>query len=103
MIDTIQSKEVAGKTIGVQTSNPILCIERAGLNFWWCGWCVNEGYLEAHYAQRASAMAPLPEDDGRKPGDQQAWTSEQRHALTRHVDQQARDAVEAYTTLPEDY
>ncbi|WP_418286918.1 phage integrase SAM-like domain-containing protein [Halorubrum sp. DTA46] len=68
----------------------------------WCGWCVNEGYLEAHYAQRASAMAPLPEDDGRKPGDQQAWTSEQRHALTRHVDQQARDAVEAYTTLPED-
>ena len=31
----------------------------------WCGWCVNEGYLEAHYAQRASAMAPLP-DEGRK-------------------------------------
>jgi integrase len=68
----------------------------------WCGWCVNEGYLEAHYAQRASAMAPLPEDDGRKPGDQQAWTSEQRHALTRHVDERARDAIEAYTTLPED-
>ena len=68
----------------------------------WCGWCVNEGYLEAHYAQRASAMAPLPEDDGRKPGDQQAWTSEQRHSLTRHVDERARDAVEAYTTLPED-
>jgi len=68
----------------------------------WCGWCVNEGYLEAHYAQRASAMAPLPEDDGRKPGDQQAWTSEQRHALTQNVDERARDAVEAYTTLPED-
>jgi len=68
----------------------------------WCGWCVNEGYLEAHYAQRASAMAPLPEDDGRKPGDQQAWTSEQRHALTRYVDEQAREAIEAYTTLPED-
>ena len=30
----------------------------------WCGWCVNEGYLEAHYAQRASAMAPLPEVAG---------------------------------------
>jgi hypothetical protein len=44
----------------------------------WCGWCVSEG----HYAQRASATAPLPEDDGRKPGDQQAWTPEQRHALT---------------------
>src|SRR6056297_1114672 len=68
----------------------------------WCGWCVNEGYLEAHYAQRASAMAPLPEDDGRKPGDQQAWTSEQRHALTRHVDEQTRDAIETYTTHPGD-
>jgi hypothetical protein len=59
----------------------------------WCGWCVNEGYLEAHYTQRASATAPLPGDGGRKPGDQQAWTSEQRHALTRHVDEQAREAV----------
>ncbi|MFC7116467.1 phage integrase SAM-like domain-containing protein [Natronoarchaeum sp. GCM10025703] len=68
----------------------------------WCGWCVNEGYLEAHYAQRASAMAPLPDDDGRKPGDQQAWTSEQRHALTRYVDERARDAIETYTRLPED-
>ncbi|MGZ0747310.1 phage integrase SAM-like domain-containing protein [Haloparvum sp. AD34] len=68
----------------------------------WCGWCVNEGYLEAHYAQRASAMAPLPDDDGRKPGDQQAWTSEQRHALTRHVDERARDVIERYTTLPEE-
>jgi len=70
--------------------------------FAWCEWFVNEGYLEAHYAQRASAMAPLLEDDGRKPGNQQAWTSEQRHALTRYVDEQARDSVEAYTTLPED-
>jgi len=68
----------------------------------WCGWCVNEGYLEVHYAQRASATAPLPEDDGRKPGDQQAWTPEQRHALTRYVDEQAREAIEAYTTLPDD-
>jgi hypothetical protein len=47
-------------------------------------------------------MAPLPEDDDRKPGDQQAWTSEQRHAFTRHVDERARDAIEAYTTLPGD-
>lgn len=68
----------------------------------WCGWCVNEGYLDAHYAQRASATAPLPEDDGRKPGDQQAWTSEQRHLLTRSVDEQARNAIEAFTTLPAD-
>jgi len=68
----------------------------------WCGWCVNEGYLESHYAQRASATAPLPEDDGRKPGDQQAWSPEHRHQLTRHVDDQARTAIESYTTLPED-
>ena len=45
-------------------------------------------------------MAPLPEDDGRKLGDQQAWTSEQRHALTRYVDERAHEAIEAYTTLP---
>jgi len=68
----------------------------------WCGWCVNEGYLEAHYAQRASAMAPFPDDDGRKPGDQQAWTADQRHELTRSVDERAREAIECYTTLPDD-
>jgi len=33
----------------------------------WCGWCVNEGYLEAHYAQRASAMAPLPRTTAASP------------------------------------
>jgi integrase len=68
----------------------------------WCGWCVNEGYLDVHYAQRASATAPLPDDDGRKPGDQQAWTTEQRHAFTRYVDETARTAIEAFTTLPAD-
>ncbi|WP_115864503.1 phage integrase SAM-like domain-containing protein [Halorussus litoreus] len=68
----------------------------------WCGWCVNEGYLESHHAQRASATAPLPEDDGRKPGDQQAWTSEQRHALSRYVDEEARTAIEQFTGLPDD-
>jgi integrase len=47
-------------------------------------------------------MAPLPEDDGRKPGDQQIWTSEQRHTLTRHVDGRVHDAIETYRTLPED-
>lgn len=68
----------------------------------WCGWCANEGYLEGHYARRASAMAPLPEDDGRKPGDQQIWTPEQRHTLTRHVDDRVNDAIETYRTLPKD-
>jgi integrase len=68
----------------------------------WCGWCVNEGYLDAHYARRASALAPLPEDDGRKPGDQQAWSADQRHALTRYTDERAREAIEAFTGLPAD-
>jgi len=47
-------------------------------------------------------MAPLPEDDGRKPGDQQIWTSEQRHTLTRYVDDRVHGAIETYRTLPED-
>jgi integrase len=68
----------------------------------WCGWCANEGYLEGHYARRASAMAPLPEDDGRKPGDQQIWTSEQRHTLTRYVDDRVHDAIETYRALSDD-
>ena len=67
----------------------------------WCGWCVNEGYLDAHYAQRASARAPLPADDGRKPGDQQAWSPAQRHEPPRHVDERARATIESFTTLPE--
>lgn len=68
----------------------------------WCGWCVNEGFLDVHYAQRSSAQSPLPEDSGRKPGDQQAWSAEQRHALTRFVDQETRAAIESYTTLNKD-
>jgi integrase len=65
----------------------------------WCGWCANEGYLEAHYARRASAVAPLPDEDGRKSGDQQAWTTEQRHGLTRHADERVHNTLETYTTL----
>lgn len=68
----------------------------------WCGWCVTEGYLETHFAQRASATAPLPEDDGRKPGDQQAWTSEQRHALTKYVNDAAYRASDRTDDIPDD-
>lgn len=62
----------------------------------WLGWCVNEGYVDAHYARRAQAKEPLPDDDGRKSGDQQHWSPEQRHALTSFVDEQARDAIDGY-------
>ena len=60
-----------------------------------CGWSVDEGHLPRHYANTGVARAPLPDDDGRKPGDQQAWTAEQRDVLTRHVDARADRALDA--------
>lgn len=62
------------------------------------GWCVREGYLDVHYAQVAKATEPLPEDEGRRSGDQQAWGPEERRAITQHVDEQARGAVESIET-----
>ena len=58
------------------------------------GWCVREGLLEANYAQRNVAKEPLPENDGRRSGDQQAWSDEHRRLITRHVDERARDAAD---------
>ncbi|CDK38313.1 uncharacterized protein BN903_513 [Halorubrum sp. AJ67] len=52
-----------------------------------------------HFAQRAGAIAPLPEDDGGRPGDQQAWTSDQRHALTQYVDDAVYEASERISVL----
>jgi len=43
---------------------------------------------------RHHAPGQQPGADGRKPGDQQAWSPEQRHALTRHVDERVRTAVD---------
>jgi len=65
----------------------------------WCSWCATEGYLDAHYAQRASATAPLPDDDGRRPGDQQAWSADQRHELTRHVEDAFHEAADEYDAV----
>ncbi|UHQ98776.1 site-specific integrase (plasmid) [Natrinema zhouii] len=58
------------------------------------GWCVREGLLEANYAQRNVAKEPLPETDGRRSGDQQAWTDEHRTLITRYVDERAHDAAD---------
>ncbi|ELY50430.1 tyrosine-type recombinase/integrase [Natronolimnohabitans innermongolicus] len=58
------------------------------------GWCVREGLLEANYAQRNVAKEPLPENDGRRSGDQQAWTDEHRRQITRYVDERAHDAAD---------
>ena len=58
------------------------------------GWCVREGLLEANVAQRNVAKEPLPDNDGRRSGDQQAWTDEHRILITRYVDRAANEAVD---------
>jgi integrase len=60
-----------------------------------CGWAVDEGHLDRHYANTSLARAPLPEDDGRRPGDQQAWEPEHRDLITRHADEQAAAAIDS--------
>lgn len=58
------------------------------------GWCVREGYLGKNPAQSDRAKEPLPEDDGRRSGEKQAWTSEQRQAILRHVDDRADETLD---------
>jgi hypothetical protein len=60
-----------------------------------CGWAVDEGYLARHYANTSVAQAPLPDDDGRRSGDQQAWLPAHRDRITRYVDEQADTAIDA--------
>lgn len=59
------------------------------------GWCEREGLLDEHYAQLDTATEPLPEEDGRRSGDQQAWGTAEREEITRYVDEQANAAVDA--------
>jgi integrase len=59
-----------------------------------CGWATREGYLAGNIAQRTRAKELLPEDTGRKSGEQQAWSSEQRQQLLSFVDEQAHDAID---------
>ena len=62
----------------------------------WCGWADAQGYLPRHYARESDAEDPLPEDNGRRPGDQQAWSPEQRDLLTRFVDERASEAIDRF-------
>ncbi|MCF2164981.1 MULTISPECIES: tyrosine-type recombinase/integrase [Halobacterium] len=62
----------------------------------WTGWCVTEGYLDVHYAKRSTARGPLPDDDGRRPGDQQAWSPDHRHQLTEFVTEQFKTALQRH-------
>jgi site-specific recombinase XerD len=57
------------------------------------GWCTREGYLAENPATTARATEPLPSDDGRRSGDQQAWTPEQRRRVTDHLDRSAETAL----------
>lgn len=57
-------------------------------------WLLEEDLLEEHVAQTDRATAPLPEDDGRRSGDQQAWSTEQRRQLLAHVDERARAVLD---------
>ncbi|SFL55675.1 Site-specific recombinase XerD [Halogranum rubrum] len=58
------------------------------------GWCVREGYLDRNPAQQNVAKEPLPDDDGRRSGDQQAWTDDHRRAITTHVDRAVSEALD---------
>jgi integrase len=49
-----------------------------------CGWAVDEGNLARHYANTSVAQAPFPDDDGRRSGDQQAWSPAHRDRITRY-------------------
>ena len=65
----------------------------------WCGWCHDEGYLDRHHARESRAEAPLPDTDGRRPGDQQFWTPADRDALLRHCDRVVDDGLETLATV----
>jgi integrase len=67
-----------------------------------CGWAVDEGYLDRHYANTSVAQAPLPDDDGRRSGDQQAWSPAHRDRITRYVDEQADAAIDARSENEDD-
>ena len=60
----------------------------------WVGWLQRNGEIDRHYAATDRAREPLPEDDGRRPGDQQMWSSEQRDALLKHTSEQVDTAVD---------
>jgi len=63
---------------------------------------VETGYLARNYARESDAEDPLPDNDGRRPGDQPAWDSTDRDRITRHVDEQAEAAIDAWFDIEVD-
>lgn len=68
----------------------------------WCGWASKQGYLSRNYARESDAEDPLPDNDGRRPGDQPAWDSTDRDRITRHVDEQAEAAIDVWFDIDVD-
>jgi integrase len=58
------------------------------------GWSVDEGYLEENPARDDRALDPLPEDDGRRSGDEQAWSDSQRLEITDYVDERVQTILD---------
>jgi integrase len=65
----------------------------------WSKWAHRQGYIESHYARKSEAEDPLPTDDGRESGDQQAWTPRIRDELTRYVDERAEAAIDDWAAI----
>lgn len=64
----------------------------------WVGWLHRNGDIERHYAATDRAREPLPDNNGRRPGDQQMWSAEQRDELIAHTTmgvEKALDNLEA--------
>ena len=59
-----------------------------------CGWAVREGHLAENVAQRRDATEPIPDDEGRTSGDQQAWSADDRRELTTFVDERAAAPID---------
>ncbi len=57
-------------------------------------YCVRWEYLTENPAQKGIALNELPPRPKKRSGDQQFWSSEDRKALCRHVDQRAREAID---------
>jgi len=65
----------------------------------WCDWANTQGYLSRHYARESDAEGPLPNDTGKRPGDQQAWSPDQRDRLTRFTNERASAAIDEYADI----
>lgn len=57
-------------------------------------YCVRWDHLTENPAQRGVALNELPPRPKKRSGDQQFWSTADRKALLRHVDQRAREAVD---------